>query len=140
MRATFARLGPVLIAYVIIGILGILAVNSYRLVWVAGGSMENALLPGDVVLASRNAPVRRGDIALLKPGVELVLHRVIRVDRSGGVWTAGDANPVPDLNPTPRHLVVGRVVRVVPFGALLRRWRGADGYDTLAAQSDSSRR
>jgi signal peptidase I len=139
MRMWMREALPVIIAYVILGLLGIFVLQSYKVLWVSGGSMSPALVPGDVVVVSTRAPLRRGDIALLKPGAGLVLHRVTRVEDDGRVWARGDANPVADLNPTRGSDVHGRVARVLPIGTFLKRWRAGGGCDTLPAQSDSAR-
>jgi signal peptidase I len=139
MRRWAKRAAPVLLAYGFLGLLGVAALQWYGVLWVSGGSMVPALVPGDVVVVSKDATPRRGDIALLKPGTGFVLHRVTRVERDGSVWARGDANPVADLNPTLSRDVHGRVVRVLPLGDLLRRWRVRESCDTLPAQSDSAR-
>jgi signal peptidase len=126
-----------LIAYALIGLAGVLLLQGYVLVRVSGGSMKPALLPGDVVFVARTTQVSRGDIALLKPGAGMVLHRVARVEQAGRVWTRGDANPIADLNPVARRDVIGRVVRVLPLGGIVERWRAKDGYVTLPTQPNN---
>jgi hypothetical protein len=49
---------------------------------------------------------------------------VIAVDGDGSVRTRGDANRHADAAPADRRKVDGPVVRVVPVGRLLNRWRG----------------
>jgi signal peptidase I len=128
-----------LLAYGILGVIGVATLHYYGVLWVSGGSMAPALVPGDVVVVAKDAQLRQGDIALLKPGAGFVLHRVTRIERDGRVWARGDANPVADMNPTLRRDVHGRVVGVLPVGVLLQRWRAKKSCDTLPAQSDSAR-
>jgi len=119
--------------------LGLAALNWFTVVRVAGGSMLPALSPGDVVMVARRQPVVAGDIALLRSGRSLVLHRVTGVLGDGSIETRGDANPVADFSPTPAHRVRGRVVSVLPAGKALARWRAGGAYDTLPAQPDTAR-
>ncbi|PKQ15339.1 MAG: signal peptidase I [Actinobacteria bacterium HGW-Actinobacteria-7] len=139
MREHLKHVAPLIVAYGLLALLGVLALRNYSVAWVSGGSMLPALVQGDVVVVAKSAPLRRGDIALLRPGATLVLHRVVHADPNGRVWTRGDANPVADLNPTAATHVRGRVVRVIPFGGLLHRWRGGGRCDTLPAQPHSAR-
>lgn len=128
---------PMLSAYALIGLAGALLLQGYAVVRVSGGSMKPALVPGDVVVVARTTQVRRGDIALLKPGAGMVLHRVVRVEPAGRVWARGDANPIADLNPVAKGDVIGRAVRVLPVGGIVERWRGKDGYVTLPTQPNN---
>jgi len=131
---------PVVIVYALLLTVGLLAKGHLTPVIVSGASMRPALLPGDiVVVASRPAP-RVGDIALIRSGRSLVLHRVTLVRGDGSVLTRGDANPIGDLNPTPKGRVQGRVAAVVPAGRLLERWRSIVGWDTLPAQTHTALR
>lgn len=87
--------------------------------------MRPALHSGDLVLVERGRLVRVGDVALLRGrGGGPVVHRVISVDGEGSVRTRGDANRQADTDEATRREVVGPVVRVVPVGRLLSRWRG----------------
>jgi signal peptidase I len=127
-----------LAAYGLLVAVGLACVNWLVVVRVAGGSMVPALLPGDIAVVTKAQP-RAGDIALLRSGSSLVLHRVARVLGDGSVSTRGDANPIADFSPTPRAAIRGRVALVLPFGATLARWRGGDACAKLPAQPHSSR-
>jgi len=113
----------------------------YAPVRVGGLSMRPALYVGDIaIVAKRSRPVV-GDIVLIaSPGHELVLHRVVGFTSNGTVQTMGDANTVPDREPVPAADIAGRTILVVPFGALLERWRQSRGYATMSAQSNTARR
>ncbi|HET6350972.1 MAG TPA: S24/S26 family peptidase [Coriobacteriia bacterium] len=128
------RLGVVVLGAALVAA-GLGAVHSFSVVSVAGGSMAPALLPADVVLVMRTRDVSRGDIALLaSPSGSRYLHRIVHVDTAGSVETRGDANEIDDFDPTPRGRILGRVVRVVPAGTVLMRWRRSRLYATLTAQ------
>jgi len=88
---------------------------------VGSGSMWPALIPGDAVVFERNARPEVGDMLVYdKPGwPEGVVHRVVRCLEHGAVWTKGDANPVPDLDPVRQTAMRGKVVAVVPFGRVV---------------------
>ena len=94
---------------------------------VAGMSMSPALLPGDVVVVRRGAQPHEGCIALIRAAPHgAVLHRVVAVAADGSVTTRGDANPIDDRERAAPREIAGVVVRVVPVGMLLRRWRAAE--------------
>jgi signal peptidase I len=89
---------------------------------VQGGSMEPALHAGDlVVYQRRSARVRAGDMVLFEHGDALVVHRVAAVLRDGRLRTYGDANRSLDVDPVEPQSVRGRIVAVVPTGALVAR-------------------
>ena len=75
---------PVAVAYATLLAAGLARYAWFSLVQVAGGSMMPALSPGDVVVVMKTRPPKAGDIALMRSGRSLVLHRVIRV-RAGRI-------------------------------------------------------
>ena len=94
---------------------------------VAGLSMSPTLDAGDLVIVRKHAQPSGGSIALVHvAGHQPVLHRVVSVGQDGAIVTRGDANPVDDRERALPSEVAGVVVRVIPAGALLRRWRGAE--------------
>lgn len=133
------RLGVLAVGIALIAA-GLGVVHTCSVVSVAGGSMAPALLPADIVLVMRTRDVSRGDIALLvSPSGSRYLHRIVSVDPNGSVETRGDANEIDDFDPTPRGRILGRVVRVIPAGTVLERWRRSGLYATLTAQQNSAR-
>jgi signal peptidase len=122
-----ARLLPVVeyaaaLAMVAVIIFATLAV--WEPVRVAGMSMSPALMPGDLVIVRKGERARRGSIALVRAsGHGAVLHRVVGLGKDRTLITRGDANPVDDRERVGAGDVAGVVVRVVPAGKLLRRWR-----------------
>jgi signal peptidase I len=106
----------------------VMATGRVGIVRVAGGSMAPALWPGDVCLVTRVARPSASDIVLFTdPGhASRVLHRV-RAVNGPVLVTQGDANPVCDRNPLPASAVIGRVVRVLPVGRMIREWQAARG-------------
>lgn len=119
-----------------IGALVLLAVLGLRPAIVAGRSMEPALVPGDVCIASPWARARTGDVVLFgTAGRRPVLHRVVRVGDRGVLLTQGDANAVADSDTVPASQVRGRVVTVLPFGRALRGWIRAVRGATLLSPS-----
>jgi len=140
MRQRLLTVAPVVIAYLALVSAGLLLRGHVVPIVVSGASMRPALIPGDVVLVAPRRSPHAGDIALVHSGQSLVLHRVTRVLRDGSVLTRGDANPVGDFTPTRRENVRGCVVRVLPAGVLLDRWRRRTACDTLPAQTHTARR
>lgn len=138
------RIGVAVVCLALLGALGLggwAAVQLFTVVRVAGESMHPALHTADVCLVRRRARVRTGDIILYaEPGyASAVLHRVTG-RASDGYVTRGDANPVPDFRHLAPGYVCGRVIAVIPVGALLERWRGTGGGATLHNQSQTARR
>ena len=131
---------PVLAAYGLLLAVGLVAMNRFSLIKVAGGSMAPALLPGDIVVVAKSELPAKGDIALMRSGRSIVLHRVTRVQGDGSIRTRGDANPIADFSATPTSALRGKVVAVLPLGTAFARWRRNRAYDTLPAQPHSARR
>lgn len=90
---------------------------------VSSWSMEPALHIGDLIVVSGRERPKVGDVIVYsKPTGELIVHRVIRIERTarGLVYiTKGDANPAPDP-PVDEGRVVGKVVFTVPYLGWLR--------------------
>ena len=138
------RIGVALVCLALLGALGVGVLAAVRLlavVRVVGESMHPALHTADVCLVRRGARVGTGDIVLyLEPGHDsAVLHRVTGRAADGYV-TRGDANPVSDFRHLAPASLRGRVIAVIPVGALLERWRGTGGGATLHNQSQTARR
>jgi signal peptidase I len=111
------------------------ALQYWRPLRVAGGSMRPALSPGDLVIVDTRSPAALDQIALLRsPRHGLVLHRVTAVQGDGSVRTRGDANAIEDFDASPASSVIGPVVLVAPVGRLIERWRGSAACDTMTAQ------
>lgn len=124
MRERLAGAAPVVAGYALLLVALWAAWMRYEPVRVTGGSMRPALVAGDVVVVEREAAVGEGDIALVRePGHDAVLHRVVRLQPDGSVMLKGDANDIGDFSPVPARDIAGRVVRVLPLGRLIDRWR-----------------
>jgi signal peptidase len=87
---------------------------------IASGSMRPALDVGDIAITvqTRTENIKVGDIIqYLRQGESApIIHRVIQVDRAGGVTyivTKGDANDVPD-DPITVTQTLGKVVLIIP--------------------------
>lgn len=127
MRHRFRVVAEFLAAVAILGVLLGTAWSVWLPVRVSGGSMSPALTSGDLVIVRRDRRPIEGDIVLAVAGGQGgVLHRAVGIGRDGAVTTKGDANLVTDAVRTRQHDVAGVVVRVVPVGTMLRRWRGAE--------------
>lgn len=100
----------------------------FRIVVAGGGSMEPALVKGDICLVASHRAPRQGDIVLYAlPGHRPVMHRVVSARARGGLKTRGDANPTSDAGLVPRACVSGSVVAVLPLGKAVRGWWRATG-------------
>jgi len=84
---------------------------------VEGKSMEPLLQTGDLVLVIKASPkdIHVGDIVVYRrPGGELVIHRVLKVNRVGREYMyfiKGDNNPLPDGD-IPYSWILGKVAGV----------------------------
>lgn len=98
------------------------AAQSYRAVYVGGGSMAPAIAQGDLAVVRRGAgDVSEGDVVLVaKPGWPTgVLHRVVAVGLDDTLVLRGDANPTVDRDAVRVSTVLGVVAVVVPTGGVL---------------------
>jgi signal peptidase I len=88
----------------------------YRVLSVAGGSMEPAIDRGDAIVLIR-PPVRLevGDVVTLQANDTLVTHRVVAVTADGSFKTKGDANDSVDDWTGVEVRVVGRVFLTIPW-------------------------
>lgn len=105
-----------------------LVVVTHGATYVRGGSMEPALVRGDIVVYRRgDAGLDAGDVVLFdhagQPGG--VVHRVVGVLPDGSITTAGDANTAVDRDPVERSQVRGVAVAVLPTGRAGRAIAGA---------------
>ena len=84
---------------------------------VEGKSMEPLLQTGDLVLVVKASPnsIHVGDIVVYKrPGGELVIHRVLKIDKVGNEYMyfiKGDNNPLPDGD-IPYSWILGKVAGI----------------------------
>jgi signal peptidase I len=135
VKAALFRLAEAIIVLAVLAGIGWLALEHWRPVRVAGGSMRPALSPGDLVIVDVRARPRRQQIVLLNsPRHGPVLHRVIAIAGDGSVRTQGDANEIADFDSLAARAVVGPVVLVAPVGRLIERWRGRGSCATMTAQ------
>jgi len=99
---------------------------THGVLFVEGGSMEPALVAGDLLVYRRvqvtSAP---GDLVVFRHGGTLVVHRVANVLRDGSIRTAGDANETLDAASVSEDDVCGEVVAVLPAGRIAQRGSGA---------------
>jgi signal peptidase I len=103
------------------------AAQTYRAVYVGGGSMAPALTRGDLAVVRRGADgMNEGDIVLAsKPGWPAgVLHRVVSIGLDGTFVLKGDANLTADRDPVPESAVLGVVTAVVPTGRVIAAVEG----------------
>lgn len=107
---------------------------------VTGGSMEPALSRGDLVLYRKGPGTPRpGDVVLLGAAGHRYVHRVVSVSRRGMLVTRGDANPIPDLTPTPVAGVRGTVLAQLHLGRLVARLATSARHARLWSQSNTER-
>lgn len=105
---------------VVLLVCGLIASRFGTVAVVTGASMHPTLRVGDACVVARTAEVVKGDIVLFRPAGarKPVLHRVEAIAPDGAVRTKGDANAIPDREPTPPEAVLGVVKVVVPTGRL----------------------
>ena len=119
------------IALVIFGTLALVAVlptviPGFTSAAITSGSMQPALRPGDVVIATgaEVAKVQPGTIVVFEDPKrhDLVTHRVVSVNEDGTFVTKGDANRIPDPEPIPPENIRGTGRWVVPYVGAPRVW------------------
>lgn len=127
-------LGAVIVATVILIITGRFSEDSMpsvlgrKVLTVISGSMEPAIMTGDVIIVEPLKPeeeIGEGDIITFWASDEtssspmLVTHRVMGViyvnDVPAAYVTKGDANNAPDLTPVTREQIVGRYRWRIPY-------------------------
>jgi len=92
---------------------------THGVLFVEGGSMEPALVAGDLIVYRRiQVTPDRGDLVVFRHAGTLVVHLVAEALRGGSIRTAGDANKTLDLEPVGDDDVCGEVVAVLPAGRI----------------------
>lgn len=79
---------------------------------VVSGSMEPALLVGDMIIIREQPDYQVGDIVTYRTGLRVVTHRIVDITENQAVLQ-GDANNVAD-KPIPVTAIVGKVVLRIP--------------------------
>lgn len=111
--------------------------GTYRAYVVHTGSMEPALVPGDVVIARTHVgALRASDIVTFRASdtaPDVVTHRVAGISGDGWITTKGDANRAADPIVIRAEQVVGSVVARIPSaGYLVVYLRHPTGLMSLA--------
>ncbi len=72
--------------------------NGYHASYIATGSMEPALKPGDLIITKKVsiADLSPGDIVLYSAGRRQICHRIITIAADGSIITKGDTNTFSD--------------------------------------------
>ena len=96
----------------------------YKSYLIQSGSMEPAIMTGDVVLVKKDNYYKKGDVATFYDYEKrVVTHRIIEELKgsSGGDFiTKGDANQAQDLHELDESNIIGKVVLTIPkLGYLL---------------------
>ncbi len=131
-------LGVLALVVVFAGLGGTTAwfLGTYRVYVVHTGSMEPAIVPGDVVIDARTGTVRPGDVITFRDAntaTDVVTHRVVSIAADGTITTKGDANRTADPVTVRPDLVRGTVVAQVPrVGYLLVYLQHPTGLASLA--------
>ncbi len=116
-RAAYALAGALVLAAVVTGTTCWL--QGYRLYVIHTGSMEPALMPGDVIVdAPAGSDYRRGEVLTFRhsdTAADVVTHRVAGIRSDGRILTKGDANRSADAWRIRPDQVRGRTVAVLPW-------------------------
>ncbi|MEU0301192.1 nickel-type superoxide dismutase maturation protease [Streptomyces sp. NPDC006175] len=113
----------------------------FQVVEVTGPSMVPTLYHGDLLLVQRGAPVRPGDVVILRHPLQQDLLVVKRATerRGGGWWVLGDnsyaGGDSTDYGAVPEELVLARVrARYRPLGKDQRSVLGLLGWAVSAVR------
>jgi len=115
-------------SWIMIGLLGIMAMyiissNSsifagYQSYLVQSGSMEPAIMTGDIVIIHKQNEYIKNDVVTFKDKEgRTVTHRIIKIDQTDGnqiLSTKGDANRSEDSDTISQEQIVGKVAFVIP--------------------------
>ncbi|MCX4412047.1 nickel-type superoxide dismutase maturation protease [[Kitasatospora] papulosa] len=119
----------------------------FQVVEVTGPSMVPTLYHGDLLLVQRGAPVRPGDVVILRHPLQQDLLVVKRASerRDGGWWVLGDnsfaGGDSTDYGTVPEELVLARVrARYRPLRKDQRSVFGLLGWAVSAVRRVSSER
>lgn len=86
---------------------------------VLSGSMEPAIMTGDMIIVKVEESYADGDVVVYQTGKMLVVHRIVASDETT-VTTRGDANNANDT-PIDRSQIKGKVIYKIPYiGTLVR--------------------
>lgn len=93
----------------------------YKVYSVLTGSMSPTIEPGGLIIIKEVSPqsVKEGDVITFGSAntENITTHRVIDIENSDGIKfvTKGDANNVQDPNPVESSLLIGKVVKFIPY-------------------------
>ncbi len=95
-------------------------VGADRSYTVMSGSMNPALIPGDLVIVKEreSSEISVGDMVTIRNEDFIFTHRVIERLEGGLFRLKGDANEGPDMDLVDAAQIIGVVVQVFPFGYL----------------------
>ncbi len=93
----------------------------YKIYSVLTGSMSPTIESGGLIIVKEVSPksIRQGDVITFKSVStnNVTTHRVVDIDTDDGIKfiTKGDANNVQDTNPVDSSLLIGKVVKFIPY-------------------------
>ncbi len=89
--------------------------NGYHVYYIATGSMEPVLNPGDLIITRQTATdaLSPGDIILYSAGGRKICHRIVSIAADGSVITKGDANRF--LDPPVKPALLQLLQYRIPF-------------------------
>lgn len=90
--------------------------GGYQPYLVQSGSMEPAIMTGDIVVIQNQGSYAINDVVTFREADRLVTHRIISVEKEGGVKysTKGDANRSSDKSVIGDEQIIGKVALVIP--------------------------
>ena len=93
------------------------SVGGYQSFVVQSGSMEPAIMTGDIIVSQRSSVYGLNDVITFHNNSgDIITHRIVAVDKSSGSQysTKGDANRTGDDDLILDNQVIGKVVLVIP--------------------------
>ncbi len=110
-------------------------VGGYRSFVVQSGSMEPAIMTGDIIVVHAQEQYQKRDVITFRDARRIVTHRIqttIEKGQSLSYVTKGDANRTQDDGVAKRNDVLGKVVLVVPkLGYLVHFAQSPTGFIVL---------
>jgi signal peptidase len=104
--------------------------GKYRSFLVQSGSMEPAIMTGDIIITKSNNQYEKNDVVTFEDYQQRrVTHRIIDSQNNGHLITKGDANRSKDNEDITKDQILGKVILIIPrLGYLVSFSKSLPGF------------